>query len=616
MVRLPPKITPKQFEIKQFMGMNSTDAPANVKPNFSPECPNMIRETTGKVRKWIGYHTAKTYDGQINGAHFLRGVQTGRLVHAGAKLYRGDDVIYSGMNNIRSVSRQLGGKLWLFDGKKALVYGEFDGSYGVRTVESLAKIPTVLIGKTPSGGGAVLEAINLLQPRRTETFYGTETDKVYQLSVNNLDAAPVTVEKMKPDGSFETLAENTAFTVNRATGAVTFTDPPGKPPLTDVPNVKITASKTVEGYADKINLCDVITLYGVNGAQDRIFAAGNPAQPNYDYYCQMNDPTYWGDLWYSVIGQDNSPIMGYSIVNDQLATHKQRSDDDTNVVLRRGTLMDGKAAFPLSGSYQGTGAGSKYAFSVLNTEPMFATVDKRIFAVTPSDVLGERYAQERSYYLNGLLEKETGIENAVACIYDNFYLLALGSRLYALDGTQIVSEKNTPYSTRQYIAYCRENVNARLLWEEDGKLYFGTMDGKINEFYTDYGAGDSFCDNGTAIAAYWDTPEFYGSDFYAKKDFRKIAVLLGAAVATGCRIWAFYEGEKELLRDYDSSARYFSYSQFAYSKLTYKTDRTPQELIEKIKIKKVEKVRFRFENDVKGEPFALYTATAEFTERR
>ncbi|MEG0763932.1 MAG: hypothetical protein RR424_08920 [Oscillospiraceae bacterium] len=612
MLKLPAPLTPTLLNIEKFYGADLTDAPANVALGFSPDCPNILRETTGKVRKWIGYHTVKKYEGRINGVHFYYGTTTVRLIHAGTSLYNGDTLVYSGMADERSVSRQVTRKLCIFDGKKALVC-EGDSAISVRTIESVAKVPTVIIGNKPNGGGTMLEPINYLQAKRTETFNGTSGDRIYQLSANSLDATAVQVKKLNASGNFDELTEGTEFAVDRKIGTVTFNTAPGVSPSVGVPNVHITYSKTVDGYADKINKCNVATVYGVNAAQDRIFVAGNPKSPNHDYYCEYNDPTYWGDQYYSVLGQDNSRIMGYSLIGDKLAAHKDRSDDDTNIVLRQGKLVDNRAAFPLAGSYQGTGAVSKYAFNVLMTEPVFLTKDG-IFAVTPSDVLGERYAQNRSYYLDGALTNEANLDEAVSCTYDQFYMLAVNGRIYALDGTQIKAEKNTPYSTRQYVGYYRENVNARVLWEQSGTLCFGDSEGNICEFYKDYNDIQQFNDNGRPIKAHWDTPEFYGKAFYNRKDFRRIAVLLGSALATGCRIWATHDGEKELIKDYDGTARYFSYSNIVYSKFSYKTDRTPQNIEEKIKIKKIKKIQFRLENEVLNEPFALYSATAEFTE--
>ena len=80
----------------------------------------------------------------------------------------------------------------------------------------------------------------------------------------------------------------------------------------------------------------------MNGATDRLFLSGSPQLINYDWYSGLNDPTYWGDQAYSVLGQSDSAIVGYSIVNARLAAHKDSTDSDRNVIVREGTLVDNK----------------------------------------------------------------------------------------------------------------------------------------------------------------------------------------------------------------------------------------------------------------------------------
>ena len=615
---LPASPAPRKINMEIFKGNDFTNEPANVKPYRSPYAVNMMRESVGKVRKRPGYSVDKTYPAKINGVHYYWYKESGvlkrkRVVHSGNKLYLDPlTVLYTGCNDALSASRQIGDKLIIFDGLKAL--SVTDDATPVVTLESIAYTPTILIARKPTGGGITLDPINLIGKRRTERFAGEADTLDYQLSATEIDAATVEVKKLNSSGGFDTLTEETNFTVDRTAGKVTFNTAPGASPVTGEDNVYITYSKTVTGYADRINKCDILTLYGVGGARDRIFAAGNSDYPNQDYYCQQNDPTYFGDLWYSQLGQSDSRIMGYSIINNTLATHKDYSEDRTNVIIRTGTLIDGKAAFTIVNAFQGTGAVSKHAFGILETEPLFLTKEG-IFAVTPSDVLGERYAQNRSYFLNGKLLNETSLENAYATVWNQMYVLSVNGNLYILDGLQYSGEQNDPFSRRQYEGYYWTGIAARIIFEEDGKLYFGTSDGNIFAFATDYDDMGSYVDNGiTAITAQWLTPEFYGKDFYKNKNFTKIAVLLASAVATGCRIWALYEGIKELLRDYDNTARYFSYEGLSYSKFTYKTDTTPRDMMEKIKIKKVKKVQFLFENDIIRESFGLYGATAEFTE--
>lgn len=600
-------------EISQFLGADLTNQPSYISPYRSPHCPNIIRQSSGKVCKWIGWHTVKQYEGRINGFHTFSAPEGDRLlIHAGDKLYCEDSVVYEGMADEISVSRQLNGRLIIADGKKLLMYHKDGDTYKCAPVEEGAFVPTIVISRTPQGGGTAYQPINLLGKQRKDSFLTTVADKVYQLSATEIQSVD-RVEKMNSDGGWD---EVTAYTVDTVTGKVTFSAAIGESPLAGQDNLIITYSKVVDGYADKINSCDIMALYGVNGAMDRIFLAGDRNNPNRDYYCQMDDPTYWGDLWYCTMGQDNSKIMGYSVINDKLATHIDRSDNDTNITLRTGSLLDdGTAIFKQTGSYQGSGAVSKHGFAILETEPLFLT-ESGIMAVTPSDVLGERYAQLRSYYLNGLLLKQN-LKEAVCTTFDRFYMLAAGGYLFALDGTQVAVEKNMPYSNRQYEGFYRLNVPARVLANIDGVLTFGTEDGRVCQFYKDYNSLASFNDDGRPICARWTTAQLYGRSFHAKKRFKQIAIMAGAAVATGVRLSAIYDGTTQLLADYNSDARYLSFGNLAFSKFSFKTDKTSQTFKEKISVKPDnKKAQFVIENDRLNEPLALYETTIEFTESR
>ena len=50
------------YEIETFLGTDRTTPPGAVSMSRSPECPNMIRETPGKVRKRYGITTMKNYN--------------------------------------------------------------------------------------------------------------------------------------------------------------------------------------------------------------------------------------------------------------------------------------------------------------------------------------------------------------------------------------------------------------------------------------------------------------------------------------------------------------------------------------------------------------------------
>jgi hypothetical protein len=598
--------------IETFLGADLSNGSNNVAKNRSPSCPNMIRSEVGKVEQRGGISLVKTYAGQINGVHFLYGATTKKLVHHGTKISLDGDTpteLYATASDSISISKQINGKLWILDGLKYLVY---DGTT-ITAVENTGTIPVTLIARAPTGGGTVLEPINLIQKSQTVKFAGLASVTVYYLPYAALDADTLIIKKLKVDGTFDTLVEGTHFTVNRTLGTITFGTAPGVSPITGEDNIWVTFAKTFAGYADRINKCDVSILYGMNGARDRLFVSGNPDLPNYDYYSQLNDPTFFGDINYGVIGQDSSKIVNYSIVNDYLVTHKDNAENDNNTNLRKGELIDSKAVFTSQGSYQTSGALAKYSFANMENEPVYVTTEKNISAVTPSSVLGERFSQERSYYITRALEKETCLGDSFGYVFDKFYFLACGSTIYVLDSLQYSVSKDRPLSHRQYECYYFPNISARILWEESGQLHFGTADGKIKKF-----VARKADDEGAAISAWWDTPFLDGKSFADKKTFVYIAVRLAVALLTGVKISVFVNGKWNILKDYTNEANFISFSNstvsLSNSKFSFRTDTSPKTLGSKIKEKNHDKVQFRFENSRLGDTFGLYKILIEYTE--
>lgn len=594
--------------IDEFHGVDFTNSPTNVDEKKSPNAPNMIRDVPGKVRKSMGWHTVKQYSERINGVHFRR-EDTDGLVHSGTKLYKGDDEVYSEANDERSQSWQFGENLYIVDGKALLTYDGTD----VKLTSTAAKIPTLTIAKSPTGGGTPFEDLNLIQPAFIELFAGTETDKVYSMTFSGLDAV-VLVEELQSNGTWKTLSVGTDYTADLAAGKVTFTTAPGKSPITGEDNVRITASRLVAGYADRINKCRFGTLFGVNGAADRLFLSGNPDFVNYDWHSGQNDPTYWPDTGYSVIGTEKSAIVGYSIINDRLATHKDDQADGRNVVIRQGDLVDSEAVFPVVNTLQGQGAVATYSFAYLVNEPLFLT-KLGVYAITAQDITGEKYAQNRSFFVNGKLLKEENLQEAFAFVYKDLYWLCINGVAYILDGLQpLQTDKSMPYSTRQYAAFYRTNVPARVMWEREGQLFFGSPDGRICQFYDDPASQLSYNDDGQPIYCCWETPDFSGKLFYKNKTFRFLAVRLAAAIATSVKLYGRRRGIWTFIKEDDTRARYFNWQYLDWSKFSWSNDETPQVITTKVRIKKVDKSRFRLENDVLNEPFGINDVAIEYVE--
>ena len=602
-----------QLVIDKFRGVDLHNSPANVDDSRSPEAPNMIRDVPGKVRKRMGYYTVNTYESRINGRHLLRTVSDGNheLIHAGTSLYKDGNEIRTGMKDDRSQSWQIGGKLYIIDGKEMLVYGKFEDAYTVKAVSEAAYVPTIVISRNPDGGGESYEPINLMGDRQTDSFLGKASVAEYQLSLSGLTGDVVTAEKMLPGGEWQAMAEGTDFTVDRETGTVTFTEAPGASPLTGEDNVHISYSVDRSEGRKKINSCDISMLFGLSGMADRIFVSGNPELPHYDWWCQQNDPSYFGDIWYSVLGQDSSKIVGYAIISDRLAAFKDHAEDGRNIILRSGTLSENNAAFPIVATLQGEGAVCKHGFATLSSEPIFVTA-LGFYAITPADITGEKYSQNRSFYLNrDLLDED--LKSGFAVKYKDFYIFAVGDRAYIMDSLQKAYEKGAPYSNYQYECYYWEGISARVMWEDDGVLCFGRNDGKVCRFYTDVDNVGSYSDDGEPVKAYWDIPDMSGKRFYENKTVRYFAARLSAAPMTGMNLWGQVRGIWKLLKEDQRKARYFTFSNLVFSRMSFSGDATPKTIGLKIKVKKVDKVRFRLENS-REEPFGIFEVAMEYAE--
>lgn len=602
--------------VETFRGVDLNNSPSNVDKSRSPAAPNMIRDQVGKVRKRMGYETKVTAPGgaAINGVHHL---MEETLVHAGAKLYRLSDTDgtwelteIGAMADARSRSFVFDQKLYLLDGTTYQVY---DGTTLAAVADS-ATVPTIIISRRPTGGGQVYQGLNLLGRKWTESFLGTAEATVYQMTTKDLAEDAVTARVLNADGVWEEKTEGTDFTVDRAAGTVTFTTAPGASPVTGQDNVQITAAKEREGYLDTINRCTIAAVYGVGGSTDRVFLSGNGDKPGVDWYSNFEDPAFFPDTNYTKLVRDGARVTGYTVLSNTLAAFIDGASDGRNVVVRNGVLDEnGDAVFRVSNTMIGQDAVAPDTFCRTDKEPLFLT-NRGVYAITAEELTGEKYSQERSYYIASAIGAAQGRENACACTYGDFYALALDGTLYLLDLQQKTYERNSPYSSFQYECYYWPNIPARVLFLDGDALCFGTEDGKLCRFHTNVDDVTSYNDDGAAIDAYWETSDFDGKIFFHVKTFTGLAVRLAAAVNTGVVVYAQVRGMWKQVFASGAKARYFDWSYIDFSKFTFSSDRTPRTLYGKIKLKKADKVRFRLQNNVLNEPFGLYAFGLQFKE--
>ena len=604
------------YELDTFEGVDFARAPSNVEDFRSPDAVNMTRDEVGKVRKRMGYHKILEYTAPIYSIHLLGG---NFIVHAGTKLYKETKVgdgyarleLYSDMAAHHSVGVQFNNKLYILDGTHYVVT---DGTT-CKPVSESATVPLIKIAGTPTGGGTILQEVNLLSNAWREKFTGDGTSKTFQLSFDNLDDTPLIVKIAKVDNgvlTWETKTEGTDYTVDRTLGKVTFTTAPSTAVSGQEDNIDIQASKDRSETSNRILKCDICIKFGLNGQENQLFVSGNPDYPNVDWYSKVNDPTYFGDLSYSTLGQDDSAIVSYSKLGTDLATHKDTKSGD--IYIRRGSLdSNSNIIYTVSEVINGSGCICKYGSQNIG-EPLFIT-NLGVQTITVQDYTLKQYEQVRGTRINAKLLAEPNIEKAISAVWKDLYLVAINGHVYTLDRLQKAYDKDSPYSTFQYAGEYWTNVNAICFLEDIDDLYFGTEDGKVMQFYTDAESSTSYNDDGEAIDAYWTLPEFSGDVFFRNKNVKFIAVKLKTAARTGIEIYGQVDGIwTSVYADY-SSFGYFDFNNFDFSNFTFSTDATPKKAQSKITIRKKDKTAFRLRNNRIGQPFGIYSVAFIYTEK-
>jgi len=498
------------------------------------------------------------------------------VVHAGTKLYVTTSsfssltTVMTGLTDKISVGLYLNGYLLIFDGTRAIVYGEFSSTWGAHYLDTKGTVPTVVVGTAPDGtGGTTVDAINLVNPARMQSFLSDDVSTSYQLNETNLDATTPIVTQLQADGSW---AAVTAFTYTASTGIVLFNSAPGSSPVDGQDNIRIIYYKTDSSLTDHINKATIATLFGYEGNNNRLFVTGEPDYEHVDWYSDANDPLYFPADNFGSIG--SQPIVGYSILNNgKLAVLKDISDSDYTIYYRASYLYDGEETFPIEYGVRSVGTISSYSADNLLNDPLILTTDGVCGLV--SDARYD-YAKQRSYYLNSKLQAESNLENATGIAFQDKYYLAVNDHVYVLDSRYKIKIKDST-SNFQYEGYYWENVPVRVWFQLDNKLYFGTDDGKIAKL------DNTICYDYTTdspINCYFISSPFDGGNINVSKTVKQITVISKPNVPTTYSLSYITDDEETLV-----------------STTTYSTDNFSKTLVEKEKIKGFNFVQFKISNN-------------------
>lgn len=475
-------------------------------------------------------------------------------------------------------------KCYVMDQAKYFVYD------GTTISEVTPYVPTIQMSKPPAGGGTAYEDFNLIGNKFKDSFSGTGTDTVYQMSLTGLDSTTVTAT-----AGTSTINEGTGLTVDRVNGKITFTTAPAS----GTNNVIITAGKTVSGYPGKVKNCTFSIGYG--GSNDtRTFVSGNPNMPEYVFRSGLQDPTYWPENGYYKFSEK---VMGFSKQYDYLVVERLNGKSQVSYSMD----STGTVTFPSKPINDEVGTIAGKSIQIIDNNPISLTKDG-VYAITATNIVNERNVLHISQKIDRKLLLETGLDGAISIDFDKKYWLGLNGNVYILDYTQ--KTQYSPFGEW----YLYNNIPASRFLEMGGYLYFSSStNGLVYKFHKDTTNADSFNDDGEKITAYWKSKAITFNADEMKKLVDSIYLGLNPGGATSVDL--SYESDlmsTQIASGNEIKFNLFNFNSFDFGNLTFYYSQFPQVFKRKVKAKKITHFQLVLTNNKLNESLTVLSLGIKF----
>ncbi len=461
--------------------------------------------------------------------------------------------------------------------------------------------------------GGFVECVNLLTKKRINTFalddfvtrYNSKT--YVATSTLYIDAEIsklIKVEFLNEDGGWRDVTSYASWQRNKVQFSSEGLDV--APYITEMPieNVRVTFVADMDDD-DKVNGCCFGTFYG-EGDDSRLFISGNKKYPNYEWYSEYNDLTYFPDLNYCVVGSE-SPVVGFSKIGESLVIFKEKSPDDSAVYMQTSDFTsEGKGYFVLKQCYSEVGALDSKGIAQMSGLPHFVT-DEGIFAIVNNSMTSEKSVINISFFADNLLKNEK-LEDAVLYRYDGLLFCGCGDRCY------VFNNNGTPYN-----AFIWDGIPATHFAEFDNNLYFGTADGRICVFVKEGGV-ERFNDypvyggDARAVVAYFTTKLDTDGSFMSLKTMvkRGCGIMIKPYAQSSVKVYTLTESEHERLIKQEGAA-IFDFSPLYFDIVDFSTRDTARILPFNTKVKKYCALQFKVVNDSLNQGFGVYGIEKRYT---
>lgn len=278
------------------------------------------------------------------------------------------------------------------------------------------------------------------------------------------------------------------------------------PPSSEQPNLRVTytprkhssawAIAKDRGYIEK---CSIVTKYGYYN-DNRFFFAGNPDHRNMDFMSAVDDPTYFPNTGWTKIGSGLTAIMGYLHYGSELAIIKEDNEQDATIYMRSAVLTDDNdIIFPVQQGAEGAGAISMYANCTLRDEPLFLAKEG-VYAIQGTDASQERNIPNKSFYIDPVLKKEIS-KMCHAVTWGDYFIVCNPStgHCFVADARYQGLPPGTNDRSHGYEWYVWDNVPAVCFEVVADRLFFGTADGRLCVFNSDWNNPKRYSDGGEFI---------------------------------------------------------------------------------------------------------------------
>ena len=499
------------------MGLNiSNTGDTQIQLGESGNMNNFYITNDYKLRKIFGYKCFYDFENEIKGMYAtnLGGVEY-LLVASNSKLYYFLKEDLEDEENWEEIEPTEIGSIpnkevsfFTFDKKVYILCGKYMSWDGTTLQEVEGYTPLVFINTPPAGGGIVYDEINILSPKKHQTFNGDGTSTVYQLAQKGITS----VDKVIVNGT----ELSSGYTPNLVNGTVTFTTAPSQA----MDNVDIYWTLD-DGDRDIIEGMKFGTIFG-GDLDTRVFLYGNPQMTNRTYFSGLADgiPSveYFPATAQVDIGPSNFDLTDLTRQYDRLLATTNKPEayyltigtESLSITLSDNStatrLVPSVSTYPLNEIHGNVAPGQG---QLIDNYPV--TIDRNALIMwKATNVRDEKNMEDISQKIKlDLITLNLKDIKTLDHQSDNQLWFGYNEHIY------IYNYFNKTYS-RLRIA-----DDLKTLADLGNNVYMGTLDGKVVKW------GDQFPDfDGETIDAHW---EMNFSDFgaaYLRKTMNRLWVLM------------------------------------------------------------------------------------------